>query len=118
VIGRATVTNTGPRAGVETVQCYFRDEVASVARPDLQLVGFARVALDVGESANIGFEVSPSKLAFFDQSMSRVCEPGSFRFFVGSSSADLPLHAAIELQGERALYFQRLVRATKVDIAR
>lgn len=118
VIVKATVTNTGSRAGVETVQCYFRDEVASVARPDLQLVGFARVALDIDESAVVTFEISPSKLAFFDQSMSRVCEPGSFRFFVGSSSAALPLNAAIGLQGERALYFQRLVRATKVDIAR
>ena len=114
----ATVTNTGGRAGVETVQCYVRDEVASVARPDLQLVGFARVPLEVGGSAEVTFTVSPSKLAFFDASMSRVCEPGAFTFLVGPSSAELPLAGTVELIGERALYFQRLVRPTAVGIAR
>ena len=38
------VHNSGERAGDEVVQLYFRDEVASVARPNRMLLGFARLS--------------------------------------------------------------------------
>ena len=49
IVLNATVTNVGDRRGTEVVQLYVRDEVASVARPHQQLVGFSRVELDPGE---------------------------------------------------------------------
>ncbi|WP_369371227.1 beta-glucosidase [Promicromonospora sp. Populi] len=53
----AQVTNTGDRAGADVVQLYVRDEYASVTRPMRQLIGWARVELDAGESAEVSFEV-------------------------------------------------------------
>ena len=110
------VTNTGDRAGTDVVQLYVRDDVATVARPDRQLVGFARVALEPGETATVDFEVHPSKLAFFDESMTCVCEPGSFTFSVGTSAADISAICSVELAGEVAPYAQREIVATHVQV--
>jgi beta-glucosidase len=75
--------NTGPRAGTEVVQLYLRDEVARVARRDRQLVGFARVDLAPGESATVRFAVDPTALAYYDEAMRVVVEPGTMRVIVG-----------------------------------
>ena len=45
------VRNTGERAGDEVVQLYYRDQVASVARPDRMLLGFTRLSLAAGADA-------------------------------------------------------------------
>ncbi|MEL1266211.1 beta-glucosidase BglX [Pseudoxanthomonas putridarboris] len=82
------VTNTGPRAGVEVVQLYVRDDVASVTRPVKQLRGFQRVALEPGESRTVTFTLGFDDLAMYDAAMQRVVEPGTFTVFVGGSSAD------------------------------
>ena len=78
---------------------YVRDEVASVARPGQQLVGFARVELEPGEAATVPFAVHPSRLAFYDQAMRFVVEPGTFRFSVGGASDTATHHATVELGG-------------------
>ena len=80
------VTNTGDRAGEDVVQLYVRDVVASVARPVAQLVGFQRVALGVGESANVTFSVPSARLAFSDRSLNRIVEPGQFEVWVGDAA--------------------------------
>ena len=75
--------NTGARAGTEVVQLFLRDEVARVARPDRQLAGFARVELEPGESATVRFRVDPTQLAYYDEQMRLVVEPGAVRVMVG-----------------------------------
>ena len=102
-----TVTNAGDRACTEVVQLYVRDDVASVARPDAQLVGFARVELDPGRRCEVVFGVHPSKLAFHDPSMARVCEPGTFTFMAGPSAGQLDATATVELTGEVRVHHQR-----------
>jgi beta-glucosidase-like glycosyl hydrolase len=94
------ITNTGVAAGEEVVQLYCRDDVASVARPNRELVGFERVALAPGDSATVTFGVPSSRLAFHDATMRRVTEPGSFTFFVGASSIDIRAEVTIELSGD------------------
>jgi beta-glucosidase len=98
------------------VQLYGTDLVGSVARPDRQLLGFARVDLEPGAAATVRFVVHPSRLAFYDPSMRFVCEPGELRIAVGSSSADLPLEAVVALSGETVEHRQRDIVATTVDI--
>ena len=117
VVVSIPVTNTSERETVEIVQCYARDDVASVARPDQQLVGFARVPLGPKQTRQVTFAISPSKLAFFDESMSRICEPGSFTITVGPSSAVVGGQVRPVLTGDASLYFQRLIRATRVSIS-
>jgi beta-glucosidase len=98
------VTNIGDRAGEEVVQLYSSDDVASVARPDRELIGFARVALAPDEAVTITFLVPSSRLAFHDHAMQRVTEPGSFTFFVGGSSIDTPAEATVELTGDTVVH--------------
>jgi beta-glucosidase-like glycosyl hydrolase len=110
------VRNTGARAGDEVVQLYVQDQVASVARPDQLLVGFARVPLDAGQSKRVTFTVDASRLAFYDPQMRFVTEPGAFTFSVGASAADIRAKQSVELGGMVAEYRQRDVVATKVAI--
>ncbi|WP_298885328.1 glycoside hydrolase family 3 N-terminal domain-containing protein [uncultured Serinicoccus sp.] len=95
-----TVSNTGDRAGVEVVQLYVRDLVASVTRPVAQLVGYARVALDAGASADVRLVVPPARLAFTDRDGRKVVEPGDLEVWVGASVADRSLLSTVTLSGD------------------
>jgi beta-glucosidase len=94
---RATVKNTGTRAGDEVVQLYIRDVLASVARPVMQLAGFQRISLAPGEQKTVSFDLSSPQLRMLNKDMQWVVEPGVFRVMVGSSSKD------IRLRGELAV---------------
>jgi beta-glucosidase len=98
------VTNVGDREGEEVLQLYGSDLVASVARPEQQLLGFLRVGLAPGERRRVVFDVHPSRLAFFNEELRRVTEPGDFRFEVGASSSDLRATCTIRLGGEVVEY--------------
>lgn len=93
------VRNTGQRAGIEVVQLYLHDPVASVVRPLNRLIGYARVELDPGESVRVSFEVPAELSAFTGRDGNRVVEPGRLDLRLGASSADLRLTAEIELTG-------------------
>jgi beta-glucosidase len=114
VVLRVGLTNVGSRPGTEVVQLYGRDEVASVARPWQQLLGFCRVELDPGRRAEITFEIHPSRLAFYDETMRFVTEPGSFLFSVGGASDAASARVTVELVGPVSEYLQREVVATQV----
>ena len=83
------VKNSGPRKGVEVVQLYLRDDVASVTRPVKELKRFTRVSLEPGESKTVNFTITPEDLQFYDPGMKRVVEPGTFTVFVGTNSVDV-----------------------------
>lgn len=80
------VTNTGKRAGDEVVQFYLRDVHSSVTRPLKELKGFQRVALEPGQTRRVEFTVTPEMLAFHNENMESVVEPGAFELMVGTSS--------------------------------
>jgi beta-glucosidase len=82
------VTTTGKLAGDEITQLYIRDDVGSVTRPVMELHGFRRVRLNPGETRKISFPISVNDLAFYNSSLARVAEPGSFTVFVGGSSTN------------------------------
>lgn len=113
----ATVTNTGERPGTEVVQLYARDEVASVARPERQLVGFTRVPLEPGEARTVTFALHPSRLAFFDEDFRFVCEPGAFDLEVGGWAGEPALRSTVDLGGEIHQYRQRDVVATASSLS-
>ena len=81
-----TVTNTGTVAGADVVQLYGHDVVASVVRPVVQLLGYARVELAPGESCRVRFDVPTTRLAFAGRSGTRIVEPGRTEVWVGSHS--------------------------------
>ena len=84
------VTNTGSRAGAETVQLYISDTKASVKRPAKELKNFAKIYLEPGQTKTVTFTVRPSDLAFFDAGANAwKAEPGEFRAHVGAASDDI-----------------------------
>lgn len=96
---RLRIKNSGKRAGTEVVQLYAQVPAASVTRPVQQLVGFARVSLAPGQSAQLQFTLPVNQLAFLDSRMRWVVEPGEIRVMLGSSSADIRLRGAFNIEG-------------------
>ena len=85
------VTNTGKYAGCEVVQLYVKDLTASMVRPNQELAGFARVALQPGETKKVRFTVPASQLAFLDEDMKWKVEKGKMQVMAGSASDDIRL---------------------------
>ncbi len=86
MVAEVRVHNRGDRAGAEVVQLYARDVFATVARPVAQLIGFARVFLEPGESAVVRFEAPTTRVALTDRAMKRTVEPGAVQLWVGTSA--------------------------------
>jgi len=110
------VANAGDRDGDEVVQLYVRDEVARVTRPVRQLVGFARVPIPAGAARRVTFHLSPSQLAFHDEALRLVLEPGRFRVFAGASSADLRAEAELAIEGPLREIAPREIEPTAVSV--
>ena len=93
------VTNTGRTRGADVVQLYGRDVVASVTRPLAQLLGYARVPLDPGESRVVELKVPAARLAFTGRDGARIVEPGEQVVWVGSACDDHEVEATLVLIG-------------------
>jgi len=93
-----TLTNTGKVEGEEVAQLYIQDTFASVVRPVKELRDFAKVKLKPGESKEISFELSPEKLAFYQEEKGWITEPGEFKVMVGAASNDIKLKSSFELK--------------------
>ena len=85
-----SVTNTGKRAGKETVQLYIGDEKASAERPRKELKDFAKVELQPGETKTVSFDITTEALQFWsDKTHSWTAEPGRFKAYVCASETDV-----------------------------
>ena len=92
--GTVTVTvpvkNTGAVAGSEVVQLYIADTEASVDRPVKELKGFAKVALEPGQTVDVSFTIDKDALAFFDADKHEwVAEKGEYQALVAVSAQDV-----------------------------
>lgn len=113
----AVVTNTGTRAGTHVTQLYLADPVAQVTRPLQQLVGFARIPLQPGESRQVTFTIHADRTAFVGRDLLRVVEPGTVELSVGSSVADLHGTVALELTGPQRIVGHDRVMVTPVEVS-
>lgn len=95
---KLTVKNVGAVTGQEVVQLYVADPEASVARPEKELKGFAKLELQPGESRELEFTLDSRAFAFYDVVTHdwRV-EPGAFLVLAGASSRDIRLQGKILL---------------------
>ncbi len=114
ILATVRVRNTGTRDGADVVQLYGQDPVASVTRPVVQLLGYARVELAAGESAEVAFDVPTTRLAFSDRRLVRVVEPGEVLVSVGLSCAELVLTESVTLDG--AVHEVRTADRRLVDV--
>ena len=96
---RVKVTNTGDRAGRETVQMYVGDRKSSLSRPVKELKGFEKVTLAPGESATVSFTVDRDDLSFFDPDRHEwVAEPGKFDIYIAAAADDVRGKVTFELK--------------------
>ena len=82
---RVSVQNTGEFDGLETVQLYIRDKVASLMRPIRELKGFKKVLIKAGVSAVVSFEIGCDQLGFYNSDGDYVLEKGEFDIFIGDN---------------------------------
>ena len=85
------ITNTGDRDGEEVIQVYVRDDLASMIRPNKELAGFARVAVEAGKTKTVHFSMKADQFAFLDIKMKWIVEAGTMTVSVGASSEDIRL---------------------------
>jgi beta-glucosidase len=83
-----SITNTGNWDGEETVQLYIQDVMGSVTRPVKELKGFEKVFLQKGQSKKISFPINAEHLQFYKNGK-WITEPGVFKVFIGTSSANV-----------------------------
>lgn len=92
------VTNTGHRPGCEVVQAYVAPPAGDVPRPPKELAGFAKLALDPGETATAEITLSERSFARWDPETHRwTVDPGQYRLVVAASATDLRSELAIEI---------------------
>ncbi|MGN7988517.1 glycoside hydrolase family 3 N-terminal domain-containing protein [Pedobacter sp. 22226] len=78
------VSNTGNRAGKESVLLFTSDLVASVITPDVKrLRGFEKIDLKAGESKTVTFTLKPEDIAVVNVEGKKVTEAGEFRIQIG-----------------------------------
>jgi beta-glucosidase len=83
----ADITNTGTRAGEETVQLYVRLQGTSVALPVRALSGFQRITLSPGQTRKVTFTVGPQAFAFWDDQNNFTIEPARVTLWVSPDSS-------------------------------
>ena len=92
------VTNTGDRAGSETVQLYIHDVKSSVERPVKELKAFQKVYLQPGETRNVMLTIGTDALSFYDEQSSQWrAEAGDFDALIGTASDQLPMRVRFTL---------------------
>ena len=112
------LANTGDRAGEEVVQLYAKVWGRSVTRPVRELVGFARVALEPGETKRVTFDLDLAILAYHDLDLRLVMTPGPVELMAGVSSADLPVSVDLVLTGATTVHPRRTAFLTPHTVTR
>lgn len=116
VAASVKITNSGTRPGTEVVQLYLKHRGASMARPVLELIGFARVALQAGESKTVRFMVDPTLTAFLNAAMKWTVEEGPVTLAAGHASNDLRSEAVLQIADTAVIEGRTRAFYAKADI--
>ena len=82
------VCNTGEREADEIVECYLRDEEASVRVPIHKLCGMKRVTLKPGEETTVTFVIEGKQFTIINEEGEHLYEPGKFTLYAGGCQPD------------------------------
>jgi beta-glucosidase len=93
------VTNTGNRAGSETVQLYITAKGSKIDRPVKELKAFRKVYLQPGETRNVELTIGADALSYYDEATGAWrTEAGKYEALIGTASNQLPAKFAFTLQ--------------------
>lgn len=94
------VKNTGNRDGEEVVEIYVSPKNKTIFRSDIELKGFAKVALKAGESKLVTIHLDKRAFAYYNiNEKDFVCDDGAYVIKAGASVADIRLDKEISLTG-------------------
>jgi len=110
------VRNSGSVAGDEVVQLYIRDEFASMPRPVKELKGYIRLTLQPAEACTVTFHLPVNQLAFYDEGLDLILEPGKITVMLGSSSEDIRLCGEFEIKGAKKVAVKERVMTCPVSV--
>ncbi|MYR31770.1 beta-glucosidase [Nocardiopsis alba] len=97
-----TVANTGGRAGQEVAQMYVGLPQSHPTRPVRELRGFAKTALEPGESVRVELPLTGRDLSTWDPEHGRwSLAAGTYTVSVGASSRDIRLTGEAVTSGDR-----------------
>ena len=98
------VTNTGHVAGKEIVQVYVHDRAAGLVRPEKELKGFAKVALEPGEAKSVAIKLDFRAFAYYHPKYRQwITEDGDFDILIASSAADIRHALTVTLESTLSL---------------
>lgn len=98
------VTNIGDRAGKEIVQLYVSDLTNAARRPEKELKGFEKVALNPGETKTVTFTVDKRSLAWYNTEIQDwYAASGTYEILIASSSRDIRLTKTIQWESAQIL---------------
>ena len=93
------VTNTGSRAGSETVQLYIAAKDSKVERPVKELKAFQKVYLQPGETRNVTLTIGTDAMSYYDEtSGSWRADAGKFEALIGTASNNLHVKCPFQLK--------------------
>ena len=94
VQAQVTLTNTGNRDSLETVQVYVSDLVTSVTWAEKELKAYRQVLVPRGQSVVVDLQLPVADCSLVNARAKRVVEPGDFSLLVGKSSRNRDLLTA------------------------
>lgn len=98
------VTNTGDMFGKEIVQVYVRDHQSGLVRPEKELKGFAKVALQPGETKSISIPLDFRAFAYYHPEYKQwITEDGEFDLLIAASATDIRYTLTVTLESTLAL---------------
>lgn len=107
------VTNTGDRAGKEIVQLYVSDLTNAARRPEKELKGFEKVALNPGETKTVTFTVDKRSLAWYNTEIQDwYAASGTYEILIASSSRDIRLTKTIQWKSIQVLPLHLTMNST------
>ena len=84
------VTNTGNRAGSETVQLYIAAKDSKVDRPVKELKAFQKVYLQPGETRDVTLTIGKNALSYYDEATGAWrADAGKYEALIGTASNQL-----------------------------
>ena len=95
-----TVRNCGNRATEDVLEIYVRDQDSPLAPPNPVLCGFARVALEAGQSREVRVELDPEAFTVVGEDGIRVPGSGRWMLYAGFGAPDA---RTLELTGRKCL---------------
>ncbi len=110
------ITNIGERAGQEICQVYVRPTSPRLLRPVRELKGYAKVALEPGETRTVAITIASRDLKYFDPDRNAwLLDRDDLVVEVGASSRDIRLETLVSCD-TNSTYYARLASATPATV--